>query len=454
MQRYHLARSLGYTRSGASFSATGGYASLQVLCKSVRDRLRTIEYVRCHPSIKSVAISNPVFIVGLPRTGLAMLHQLLSLHPELSSHHTWESLSAIPITHEESVDAQEKDRSMRHNINVRKFEFYGDISGDDMQRAFSCGYDLPDDSSTALSQGMPWSLPELSLSMFAAAEAMDLGTGDAFQLYRQQLQLLTWQSKDRRDRDMRWLLRCSSCLPHMPELCEAFPDATLVWCHRHPVESIASACRLYERLMLWVMEPKSVNRYAIGEAVLTYSRCALDKAMDQLELVESAAKVVHVWHNDLVQIPNDVCGLLSEELGLAHSQKFNLLLYNHCRALDMKTESKAAAAAAAAEAAATVGGGKTHSKAVSTGASNPSSPPKAASSSSRTNVSASPSPSVRVGAASPSSSPSSAKAASPTKASDPNRFSHCDRRSLADYGLSEDTIKVTFSDYIARFNLG
>jgi hypothetical protein len=39
-----------------------------------------------------------------------------------------------------------------------------------------------------------------------------------------------------------------------------FPDATVVWTHRHPLECIASGCSLYETMMHMAVEEPSVDR--------------------------------------------------------------------------------------------------------------------------------------------------------------------------------------------------
>ena len=44
----------------------------------------------------------------------------------------------------------------------------------------------------------------------------------------------------------------------------SFPDCSIVWTHRNPVECIASACSLHETLLRMVMEEDSIDAHAIG----------------------------------------------------------------------------------------------------------------------------------------------------------------------------------------------
>jgi hypothetical protein len=48
------------------------------------------------------------------------------------------------------------------------------------------------------------------------------------------------------------------------DLVSSFPDCSIVWTHRNPVECVASACSLHETLLRMVMEENSIDAHAIG----------------------------------------------------------------------------------------------------------------------------------------------------------------------------------------------
>jgi hypothetical protein len=142
---------------------------------------------------------------------------------------------------------------------------------------------------------LPWHVLELAFSIFAAKEVISLGAGETFVLYRKFLQMLTWQTEDRlSENGLRWMLKCPFHLPYLTELVTAFPDATIVWTHRNPVECIASACSLYETLLHAVVEEKSVDRKALGAAVIEYTKISLAKAFASIAEFGDKIKVVHV----------------------------------------------------------------------------------------------------------------------------------------------------------------
>lgn len=247
---------------------------------------------------------------------------MIGLHPSVCLHYTWEQNKPVPNTHDESPEALAEDRKTRYSQNQGKFNLFLQLGGDDIQSIHRIGYDEPEECTTPCGLELPWNIPEIPFNAFAAKEVMDLGAGDAFRIYRQYLQLLTWQTAERKRGDFTWMLKCPFHLPYLNELTEAFPDATIVWTHRDPVECIASACSLYETIMHWVMVPESVNKVALGKAVMNYTRYALDKAFETLDRIGTSMKVVHVRYADNVKNPKDICRLVSETAGLGFSPEY------------------------------------------------------------------------------------------------------------------------------------
>ena len=101
------------------------------------------------------------------------------------------------------------------------------------------------------------------------------------------------------------MLKCPLYLPYLSELYEAFPDAVLVWPHRDPVECIASVCSLYELSMHMEFESNSINKHALGKAVVEYSKLSLDKAFQSLKTLDN--KIIHIRYSDLIKSPLSIC---------------------------------------------------------------------------------------------------------------------------------------------------
>ena len=169
---------------------------------------------------------------------------------------------------------------------------------------------------------------------FSAKEVVELGAGGAYEQYRKFLQLLSYQTCSRafegdEQLSWNWMLKCPFHLPYLGALVNAFPDATIVWTHRNPVECIGSACSLYETLMEMAAHEDSINRPALGEAVLQYTEISLSKAMEtfskfnlptQIDVDDKAEpvsprpsgastglKVIHVRYEDIIKDPKKIC---------------------------------------------------------------------------------------------------------------------------------------------------
>ena len=190
---------------------------------------------------------------------------------------------------------------------------------------YRIGYDEPEECTTPCAFELPWAVPELPFYAFAAKEIIAQGAGDAFVFYRKFLQLMAWQTAERQPFDgFVWMLKCPFHLPYLRELHQTFPGATVVWTHRDPVECVASACSLYETILHMGMENHTVDRKALGLAVLEYTRLALDKAAETLASLGNALHAVHVRYADNVRDPMSVCRQILQQAGLEVTDEYKL----------------------------------------------------------------------------------------------------------------------------------
>ena len=131
---------------------------------------------------------------------------------------------------------------------------------------------------------------------------------------------MAWQAEDRQE-PFTWMLKCPFHLPYLSELFEAFPDATVVWTHRDPVECIASACSLYEALFNMITNAWTIDKHALGAAVMEYTSIALDKAMASVEKASSSMKILHVRYADNVKDPKSICSQVMEKVSTDWSKE-------------------------------------------------------------------------------------------------------------------------------------
>ncbi len=293
VHNYSTVREIGLRMSGIVYSPFGRLLVQESLIKRMETRLLFVQYLKNHPSITTVVLRKPVWIIGIPRTGTTLLHELMSLHYFTRVHYTWEQIDPVPTTDDESLSALTRNRKTMHDSNKRKFSMMVEPLFSNISNVHRIDFEAPEECTTPASFDLPWVMQEIPFYMFGASQIIPSGAGSTFQNYRKYLQLLTWQAEGRRDQNFCWLLKCPFFLAYMDELIEEFPGASIIRVHRDPVVCIASACSLYRTILESFVEENSIDCHALGAAVLDYTRVALDKA-------EADIKVCKVQYGSLL----------------------------------------------------------------------------------------------------------------------------------------------------------
>lgn len=322
LQRYETARKLAFQRAHFQYSPVGHVACQTSMTIRLSVQLRFNDYLRKHPEIEKLPMKDPIFIIGFPRTGTTFLHELLGIHPEVRMHYSWEQFDPIPGTDDSSLDTLEADRRRRYSANRGSFDMFLRLAGDRIQSIHRIGYDDSEEDTTPCAMDLPWMISNIAFIAYAAKEVADLGGGQVFKNYRKYLKLMQWQAKDRRNDNFTWMLKCPFHLPYLTELFEEFPQSTIVWTHRDPVDCVGSACSLYETLLLFVMEPSSIDKKILGQAVLEYTKVCLDKAFASIEKAAQSTKILHIRYADNVKDPKGNCRNVCKMTGLPFNEEY------------------------------------------------------------------------------------------------------------------------------------
>ena len=340
IERYAKTRKMGQQALNQLEYSPLGHVIVQTsLQRRMEVRLRFVDYLVKHPQISQTKLNaDPIFVIGFPRTGTTFLHELLGLHPGVRMHYTWEQINPVPLcsvprdaSSAERAELMHQDRKKRHNKERRYFSLITSLLGNEIQNIHRIGYDEPEECTTPCSMELPWAVTELIFHVAAAgaqgggagggkAEDEVYDAGQAFQYYRLFLQLLTWTSEDLDANDKTWMLKCPFHPPYLAALLAEFPRSTIVWTHRNPVECIASACSLYETLACVAVETPSLDRRALGKAVLDYTDMSLRRALAAADAASAAGRVMHIRYADNVKDPKAVCQqIFKNALGLVEN---------------------------------------------------------------------------------------------------------------------------------------
>jgi hypothetical protein len=200
---------------------------LETLCTRLQ-----IEWDRqLYPEIARQKIREPVFIVGLPRSGTSVLHRLLGADPEHRFPMMWEVRSPSPPTHH-----YEKRRIQRAKQSCNFFNWLVPT----FRYVHTVGAEIPQECVSLMT---PTFLSDQFDAMYYVpsyrAWFFQQDLQPAYEYHRRFLQHLQFRQTARR-----WILKAPTHMFAMPALLSVYPDALFVQTHRTPVDAMASVSSL------------------------------------------------------------------------------------------------------------------------------------------------------------------------------------------------------------------
>jgi hypothetical protein len=207
---------------------------------------------RRHPEIAAGAIRAPMFIVGLPRTGTTILHELLAQDPANRVPMTWEVMHPWPPPERESYETDPRiARVEQHFAGVDRL-----LPG--FKAMHPMGAQLPQECVALTAHdfaSMVFSTTHRIPGYQAWLERADMGW--VYASHRRQLQYLQWRCPAER-----WVLKSPGHLWALDALVAEYPDAQIIQTHRDPLKVLASLTSLVT--LLRSMASDRVDPFAIG----------------------------------------------------------------------------------------------------------------------------------------------------------------------------------------------
>ena len=218
----------------AGLTATGSKMSRVFLRGALVARLLSEAAWRQYPEHAEVAITRPIFVTGLPRTGTTALHRLLTADPAHQGLEMWLTEMPQPRPPRDTWESNPVFQALQAGYSqhhVEHPEFMG-VHFMDAAEVEEC-WQLLRQSLQSVSYESLAHVP--SYSGWLAEQ----NWAGAYARHRRNLQLIGLHDGDRR-----WVLKNPSHLFALDALLEVYPDALIIQTHREPRTAISSSCSL------------------------------------------------------------------------------------------------------------------------------------------------------------------------------------------------------------------
>lgn len=281
----------------AQLSVKGRVMARADLVKLLANRLRLVSDRQSLPAIAHQPIERPIFILGFPRTGSSFLHNLLSQDSQLLVPRYWESLYPSPPPNpgidcpstQQRIATTDRDFRWFNRINpkYKKIYQYG------AQAAAEC-IALMGASFESMRFAFTYRVP--TYRQWAESQPLTHG----YQFHRALLQHLQVNRPT-----ARWVLKAPAHLLHLETLLTTYPDAVVVFTHRHPastIPSITSNTYTLRQAFSGAVDPKEVGKEEMERWQLGWARSHAIRQNWPLK----QSPFLDVFYEDLRQSPMTV----------------------------------------------------------------------------------------------------------------------------------------------------
>jgi sulfotransferase family protein len=275
-------------RLGMDADAT--YEAAQVCRWLLTSRLEFIEDRRRYP-IGDEIVEAPMFVTGEPRSGTTLMHALMSVDPHARALRFWEVMYPSPPPGLAGPDDPRPERADAdwREINGKMPKWLHSHPYNDM-----LGNGLPEDERTwafdfrVMTPTAWWRVPMQSLVGGLATDP-----AAQYRLHKAMLQQLQYK----RPRKY-WVLKGFHGF-RLKEMFETYPDATLVWLHRDPVQVAASRTMMMADIMDGIVGP--VDLHAEAKKHLEMTRASIANTMSN-PIVDDP-RILHIRYTDFIADP-------------------------------------------------------------------------------------------------------------------------------------------------------
>ena len=288
--RRPLALLLEGLENEAHLSLMGRLVARGDLLRTLENRLRLVDLFREHPEIAEQKVTRPIFVVGAPRTGTTIFHDLLAMDPNIRVPLTWET--SYPLPPPETATYRTDPRIARVQADLDRVDWllpdFKQMHPMGAERAQECVAITSHDFASMIYQ------TQFEVSTYDRW-VLTHDMRSALGWHRRFLQVLQWKAPAER-----WALKSPQHLWHIEQIHREYPDALFVQTHRDPVRVVVSISSLVAAL-----RRLSSDRVSLPEVAQYYAK-ALAQAFDNTMAYRRSGKlpesqVVDLYFQDFLK---------------------------------------------------------------------------------------------------------------------------------------------------------
>jgi hypothetical protein len=240
--------------SDARLNPIGAHIARERALGHIVNRLHYVADRKAYPGIADERIVKPVFIIGFPRTGTTILHDILAQDPANRAPLTWEISYPSPPPETASFATDPRIAQCEASfppIDERRIAFKA-MHPMGAQLSQECVVMMGDAMCTPLFHN------QFRVPTYQDWVDQEADWAPVYDFHKQQLQHL-----QHRHKGDRWVLKTGAHLWGLEHLLATYPDARIVFTHRDPVKSLTSYASL--TALVRSMGSDDVDRAEIAE---------------------------------------------------------------------------------------------------------------------------------------------------------------------------------------------
>ena len=240
----------------ARLSTLGRIVARSDLLRTLENRLGLVDLLRKHPEIEEQTVERPLFVVGPPRSGTTIFHDLLAMDADNRVPLSWETAYPLPPPEKSTYNSDSRISRVQADLdNVdRLLPDFKKMHPMGAQRAQECVAITSHDFASMIYY-VQFDVPTYDRWI------MDHDMRSALKWHRRFLQVLQWKCPGKR-----WALKSPQHMWHLAHIHREYPDALFVQTHRDPVNTVISMSNLAAELQGMNSDHADQQRIAIHYA--------------------------------------------------------------------------------------------------------------------------------------------------------------------------------------------